>query len=211
MTAITDNKEKAKYKARLLKALADKGVGGEKTNAEKKLTEHLAKHGLSLSDIGSAVNLRRFRTRSEENKTLLINTILSVNPFTKVSHHGGGVVADLDDEDFAEIKEKYKYFVKLYNQDKQIYMMAFFHVHKEAFQPDEYTRKKWREKYTVNEDLQIAQIKTEEINNKLSKSDMSELNKTHQAHVKRLMRMMAMAQQLTQATYIRANKTIDSK
>lgn len=34
-----------------LKALADRGVGGEKVNAQRKLDEYMRKHGYTLEDL----------------------------------------------------------------------------------------------------------------------------------------------------------------
>lgn len=135
------NIEKQKRKAKLLKALADRGEGGEKVNAKIKLDEHLLKYNLTLDDI-TASNKRKFTVRSEDDNMIVMNSILSVNPFVRTSTSLNLIEVELDDEDFLEVKNKIKHFIKLYKIGKEIYTMAFMSKHSKYFQPDEHTQNK---------------------------------------------------------------------
>jgi hypothetical protein len=205
-------REKAKAKARLLKALADRGIGGEKTSAENKLKEHLAKHKLTLGDIDSTFNDRYFKVRSQDDKTVLMNVILSVNPFTRVDDMKTSVVANLDEEDYQEVIRKFTHFAKLFRADKSVFTMAFFKKHEEFFQPDEFTRKKWREKYNINEGLSSQQVEVDKLNEiVLSAKSKDDLNDEHFKLLKRLERMTKMMDGLQDANYFRIGKTIGEK
>ena len=205
-------KEKAKAKARLLKALADGGFGGEKTSAENKLKEHLQKHNLTLGDIDSSLNDRCFKVRSQDDKTVLMNVILSVNPFTKIDDNKTTLVVNLDDEDYYEVVRKFTYFAKLFRSEKSIFTMAFFKKHEQFFQPDEFTRKKWREKHKLNEGLSSQQVEVDKLNEiVLSAKSKEDLNEEHFKLLKRLERMTNMAKTLQDANYFRVGKTIGEK
>lgn len=197
--------------ARKLYELAKKGVGGEKDNARKMFDEHIKKHKIHISEIDTSKNIRKFRVKSDDDRMILANVILSVNPFTEIIKLASGLNVELDEEDFSEVKEKFKYFSRLYKIEKQMLTDAFFYKHKDYFQPDEYTRNKWREKRTINEDLQQAQIKVDKIENKLSKADEDKLNKQMQEHVKKMRRMEAMSRTLLNAEYARRDKAISEK
>lgn len=203
------NLEKHKAKARLLKELSEKGIGGEKTNAETKLKEHLKKHNLTIEDIDSSVNNRRFKVSNEDDRMIFTNVILSVNPFTKLIHLPNVIDVSLDEEDFNEVKNKLRYFIKLWREEKEILTMAFFSKHKDYFQPDEWTKNKWREKKKLNEDLEKATLKADKIDKKLSKSEIEEMNKSLSKQHEKLQRMTIMSQTLKDAEYARKHKTIN--
>jgi hypothetical protein len=199
------NREKHKAKARLLKALAEGGDANEKDTARRKYEEHLKKHRLTEGDIDSSANNRRFKIKNDDDSMILTNVILSVNPFTKLIHVGNVVDVNLDDEDYLEVREKFKFFVKLYRLEKEVFTMAFFSKHKQFFEPDEFTRNKWREKHSVNDELQKQQIKVDEINSKLSSKEEDE---SMQSIHKKLMRMRKISESLLDANYFRVHKTI---
>jgi len=211
---ITENnqdiiREKAKAKARLLKALADRGEGGEKTSAENKLQEHLKKHKLTLGDIDSSFNDRCFKIRTQDDKMVLMNVILSINPFTRIDDDKINIVANLDDEDYQEVIRKFNHFSKLFRADKNVFTMSFFKKHEEFFQPDEFTRKKWREKYNINEGLSSQQVEVDKLNDiVLSAKSKEDLNEEHFKLLKKLERMTKMMECLQDTEYFRIGKTI---
>lgn len=204
-------REKHKSMARKLLELAKRGDAGERDSAKTKFDEHMAKHKLHLSDIDPSANMRRFRVKSDDDRMILANVILSVNPFTEIIKLASGLNVELDEEDFTEVKEKFKYFSRLFKIEKQMLNDSFFHKHRDYFQPDEHTRNKWREKHKINEDLQSAQIKVEKIENKLSQADQDKLNKQLEEHVKKMRRMEAMSKTLLNAQYARRDKAISEK
>lgn len=197
--------------ARKLYELAQKGVGGEKDAAQRKFEEHLKKYKIHISEIDSSKNMRSFRVKSDDDRFILGNVILSVNPYAELIKLANFIKVSLDEEDFIEVVNRFKYFARLYKTEREMLQMSFMHKHKDFFQPDEYTRNKWREKYKINEDLQSAQIKVEKIENKLSKSDQDKLNKQLEAHVAKMKRMEAMSKTLLNAQYARRDKALPEK
>lgn len=204
-------REKHIVMARKLYELAQKGVGGEKDAAQRKFEEHLKKYKIHISEIDSSKNMRSFRVKSDDDRFILGNVILSVNPYAELIKLANFIKVSLDEEDFIEVVNRFKYFARLYKTEREMLQMSFMHKHKDFFQPDEYTRNKWREKYKINEDLQSAQIKVEKIENKLSKSDQDKLNKQLEAHVAKMKRMEAMSKTLLNAQYARRDKALPEK
>lgn len=197
--------------ARKLYELAQKGIGGEKDAAQKKFEEHLKKYKIHISEIDSSKNMRSFKVKSDDDRFILGNVILSVNPYAELIKLTTIIKVSLDEEDFIEVVNRFKYFARLYKTERQMLEMSFMHKHKDFFQPDEYTRNKWREKYKINEDLQSAQIKVEKIENKLSKADQDKLNKQLQEHVNKIKRMESMSKTLLNAQYARRDKALPEK
>lgn len=204
-------REKHIVMARKLYELAKRGDAGEKASAQLKFEEHLKKYKIHISEIDSSKNMRSFRVKSDDDRFILGNVILSVNPYAELIKLANFIKVSLDEEDFIEVVNRFKYFTRLYKTERQMLEMSFMHKHKDFFQPDEYTRNKWREKYKINEDLQSAQIKVEKIENKLSKADQDKLNKQLQEHVKKINRMEAMSKTLLNAQYARRDKALPEK
>lgn len=204
-------REKHIVMARKLYELAQKGIGGEKDAAQKKFEEHLKKYKIHISEIDSSKNMRSFKVKSDDDRFILGNVILSVNPYAELIKLTTIIKVSLDEEDFIEVVNRFKYFARLYKTERQMLEMSFMHKHKDFFQPDEYTRNKWREKYKINEDLQSAQIKVEKIENKLSKADQDKLNKQLQEHVNKIKRMESMSKTLLNAQYARRDKALPEK
>lgn len=207
-----DNK-RAKHisTARKLYELAQKGIGGEKETAQTMFEEHIKKHKIHISEIDASKNMRKFRVKSDDDRFILGNVILSVNPYAELIKLEKSINVSLDEEDFIEVVNRFKYFARLYKIERDMLAMSFMHKHKDFFQPDEYTRSKWREKYKINEDLQSAQIKVEKIENKLSQADQEKLNKQMQEHVKKMERMAGISKHLLTAQYARRDKAIAEK
>lgn len=204
-------REKHIVMARKLYELAQKGIGGEKDAAQKKFEEHLKKYKIHISEIDSSKNMRSFKVKSDDDRFILGNVILSVNPYAELIKLTTIIKVSLDEEDFIEVVNRFKYFARLYKTERQMLEMSFMHKHKDFFQPDEYTRNKWREKYKINEDLQSAQIKVDKIENKLSKADQDKLNKQLQEHVNKIKRMESMSKTLLNAQYARRDKALPEK
>lgn len=208
---MADNIEKLKHKARRLKALADRGVGGEKDNAERMYREFITKHKLEENDIDPSVNNRKFKVKNYDDSLILTNVILSINPTTKVVNHNLCVTCDLDLEDYNEVKEKFRYFVKLYRIEKELLNMAFFSKHKDFFAPDEHAKNKWRESYKENEELKKARERADKITMKLEKNpDISKVSPMSQIQLLNLKRMGQFTELLLDAEYARRNKKIES-
>lgn len=131
-------------KAKKLLELSKRGVDGERDSAKIKLDEHLKKHGIDISEIDDACNLREFKVSSYDEFTILSNIILSVNPYTKISDQKGIVKCELDKEDFEEVKNKHKHFWNLWRVEYDLLVLSFFTRHEAHFRPDQYAYEKNR-------------------------------------------------------------------
>ena len=150
-----DNFEKIMAMARKLKALAERGDAGEKETATSKYLEYLKKHNLNDSDINPEMNRRFIEVGDSEEKDVLLNVILSVNPYTKHSDQKKGIECYLDNEDFDEVLSKFEYFKRLLKVEKELLITAFLTKHQQFFEPDEKAKKKWRERRVKNDALTI--------------------------------------------------------
>ena len=130
------NKEKAIKLAKKLKALAERGVHGEKNSAQEKLDALLKEHGLELYQIEE--NMRTFeRTTLNEGSVILERIIKSVNPDTKiiVKQHKTKLIVEviLSDIEYREVRQKYKFFWRAYNRERKLLLTAFFAQHQDYF------------------------------------------------------------------------------
>lgn len=213
------NKEKLKSKAKKLKALADKGIGGEKDTATKMYIEFMEKHGLNDNEIDPSANNRKFKVKNDDDAFILTNVILSVNPFTKVVNNPTIVEAELDLEDFNEVKEKFRYFVKLWRVEKELLKMAFFSKHNEFFAPDDHAKNKWREHNQENEELKkareraekLSKTKDEVIKNSTSAEDLEKLKKNEQIQRLNQSRFAKLVPILLEGKYVRTYQTIEKE
>lgn len=207
--------EKIKSKARKLKALAEQGIGGEKDAAEQKYKDFIKKHNIDES--GNEIksnNRRKFKVKDYDDCQILNNVILSVNPYTEITSYDLSVLCELDDEDYAEVKNKHSYFVKLFRIEKELLKMAFFGKHESFFAPSNYAKNKWREKKTENDELKKAREKAEDITNKAENNqeitdDMKKMKKDYQIQQFNLNRLNQMKEVLLEGKYVQNNKTIE--
>lgn len=161
-----DSRAKILIKAKKLLELAKRGIDGEKEAAQKKLDEHLLKHGIDISEIDDAINIRYFSAGTKDKYMILTNVILSVNPYSKPTYEKGIVKCELDKEDYEEIKNKYKFFFNLWTVERSLLVTAFFTKNNKHFKPDQYAYGKYRDKgQTENPAFKAQEKKNEKINN----------------------------------------------
>ena len=70
--------------AKKLKALADKGIGGEKVNAEKMLNDLLKKHNITIEDVEGEKTENYFFKVKPEDSNLFIQIVKRVRYDLKV-------------------------------------------------------------------------------------------------------------------------------
>lgn len=116
--------------AKKLKALADRGIGGEKYNAERKLKELMRKHHLTMEDVeGEKENYYEIKNITSEKRLL----------FTQVCYHVLGkkyrergqkrdkniiyVLCTLAEG--MEVEAKFNFFWKLYKDELSVFYEAF--------------------------------------------------------------------------------------
>jgi hypothetical protein len=213
--------EKIKAKARRLKALAVRGIDGEKDNAIRMYAEYMKKHGIQEKDVDASKNNRKFKVKNDDDALILYNIILAINPCSVAELRGLQLYAELDDEDYIEVLERFRYFVKLYRLEKKLFEMAFMHKHSAFFQPDEYAMSKFREQRKTNEQMEKAKQEAEKANKKAqdlkddekAKDINNAIKKTSDSNLMsfNLDRMPHMAKILLDAKYVRARKSVSKK
>lgn len=216
----TNNIEKLKSKAKKLKALADRGEGGEKETSKRMYDAFIKKHNIDDVSINPSANKRRFRVKNYDDSLILTNVILSINPFTKLIQNELSLECELDLEDFNETKQKFGHFVKLYRIDKELLNMAFFSKHQKFFTPDEDVKKKWRESNTENEELRKAREKASKMDIEANKNpkeepktqaELDKIKKDSQIQLLNLSRMTKLQDILLEGRYVKNNKSLEEK
>jgi len=135
------SKEKAIRTAKKLKALVDKGIGGESHNAKRKLDSLLRKYNLSASEVfGTDVEyVWENMTTLNESNAILNRVILSIRPDAKIEIERKGVRLTikvmLTEKEYKQIKRKHKHFWNEYNKDRALFLSAFFNVNSHYFIP----------------------------------------------------------------------------
>jgi len=122
--------------AKKLKALAERGVGGEKVNAEKMLNDLLKKHNLTIEDIDGEEISNHFFKIKKEDVNLLHQIILTVNYELKLFGEipakdvrrfqmDGNWFTKCTASEFVEIKAMFDFFSKAYKKELEIFFTAF--------------------------------------------------------------------------------------
>lgn len=151
--------------AKKLKALADKGVGGEKTNAEAMLKELMKKHGISLTDIEDE-KIEDYYFTLEENEFSLWrqivghvnNSIIVYGKFPKSLmkkyNLTGNYMIQCTASEYIEIEAKNNFYQRLYLEELGVFYKAFImanHLEAKSKGKDkEMTPKELEEYYRAN-------------------------------------------------------------
>jgi hypothetical protein len=133
---IADQLDDIKQKAKKLKALADKGVGGEKNNAKKMLDDYLKKHNLKLDDIDDSRFMRNIKVPNmHEARQMLIECVLSLVPDAKFQEDLTKKIVRvrLNDIDYLEVLDKFQYFWTAFQKDRQLLLISYFNRYKKFF------------------------------------------------------------------------------
>jgi hypothetical protein len=133
--------EEIKKKAEKLKALADRGERGERDNAREQLEKLLKRHGLSREDVfGHEINRVFIVTTLNESSKILEKVIRSINPKAVMSVEQNKskltIKVALSDAEYIEVKQKYLYFWRSFNEEKQLLFSAFLNKHSQYFIPE---------------------------------------------------------------------------
>lgn len=125
--------------AKKLHALAEGGIEGEAESAKRQLDRLLERHGLELGEICDIT--RQFEMTSlNESSTILDRVIKSVAPkaVIHVEQHKSRLTIKvaLSDIEYKEIKQKYAFFWKAYNEERKILLSAFLNKNYKFFMPE---------------------------------------------------------------------------
>jgi len=125
--------------AKKLKALADKGVGGEKENAEKMLSDLMKKHNLTIEEIEGEVEGEYFFKIEQADVMLWRQIVANVNykipkygefPKSDIKkyHLKGNYLIKCTAAEFVEIESKFNFYKNLYKQELEVFYSAFIHA-----------------------------------------------------------------------------------
>ena len=124
-------------KAKKLKALADRGDGGERESAKTFYEDYLKKNNLTENDIEPQHHNRKINIKNKDYEVLLSHVILSVNPFSNINKKRGYYEVLLDDADYIEVIERTNFYYKAFIREKEFLFIAFMDKFKNSFMPDE--------------------------------------------------------------------------
>lgn len=114
--------------ARKLNALADRGVGGEKENAQAQLERIMKQHGLSYEDINGTEIISQIFTVGKYRR-LFIQVVVSVSNEIKVFGHKGTkqkLILDCTAEQMVEVQSKFDFYKKAFQREFEDYETTFF-------------------------------------------------------------------------------------
>lgn len=128
MDNLNPDLQKVKSLALKLKEMADRGTEHERAVAEKKLSSLLNKYRLTIKDIiENEVKKRTFNFKHEDETLILAHVIWSVVPKINIQRTGRQKKAfcNLSTEQYIEVKEKLKFYLKDYNNQKNDFTIAY--------------------------------------------------------------------------------------
>lgn len=147
--------------AKKIKALADKGIGGEKLNAENMLSDFLKKHNISINDIEMDMkNEYWFKVKTDYEKRLLNQVTKNVNYEIKCYHVDavnvkkhkleGNFMIECSVSDYIELKSKYEFYKPLLESEMMVFYDAFIQanalwVNNPDSEDKEYTKEQLKE------------------------------------------------------------------
>lgn len=122
--------------AKKLKALAEKGIGGEKINAEVMLNALMKKHKIIIEDIESDKLEDYYFNLGKSEFTLLNQIVKHVNYSTKCYGEftkevikkyflKGNYMITCTASNYIEIEAKYNFYKRLYDEELDIFYSAF--------------------------------------------------------------------------------------
>lgn len=124
---MSDDKLKALDKAKKLKALADKGEGGERDNARELLMRHLDKHGLSLSDIDeNEIKYEYFTYKGAGDLlSMIICHIVANALILQDKKLKNTYFLECTRDEALRIREMYSFYLEAYKKEEQYFLTAF--------------------------------------------------------------------------------------
>lgn len=115
-----------------LNALAERGIGGEKTNAKQMMKKLMSKYGISQEEIFENTKRDRAIKHPNEYKQLMIQVIAFVTKdrpiyISKVKNY---LIVECTDFEFIEIQETFLFYKSKYKEELKIFNKAFIQKNK---------------------------------------------------------------------------------
>lgn len=115
--------------AKKLKALADRGIAGEKFNAQKKLDEIMAKYGITAAELEENIESMRDFVVPTKQRRLFVQVLTMVVGFKRQTVWDKRVPTKLSISltlaEQIEIQGKFDFYWSLYQQEEDIFYSAF--------------------------------------------------------------------------------------
>lgn len=133
--------EESKYieLCKKLKALAERGKGGEKYNAQKQLDKMMAKYGITKEMLEENITKKIMFKFKRQHRQLFIQICLSVVGSQRWMAGSKSkqtiVVVEVTKMDEAEIRAKYNFYSREWKDQMEIFEMAF--IQKNGLFPDD--------------------------------------------------------------------------
>lgn len=156
--------------ARKLKALADRGDGGEKYNAKKQLDLIMKKYGITMDMIEEETQfLITFKIPKQYQK-LFIAIAISITGqkryWGRRTRSFSILVGKVNKSEEAEIRAKFNFYSRVWNDQQEIFLLAFINKN-EIFHSDSKTMKS----SSMDEDQLKKAMKIWEASRLIEKSD----------------------------------------
>lgn len=122
-----------------IKKLAEQGVGGEKSGAERKLLELMEKYGVEKMDFSEDIpRQQEFKYKGEFQKRLLFQIISKVLDGQEVGiyHYKCGkgarsvLFVDCTDAEAIQIRIELEFYSELWEEEQQLFFQAFVQKHR---------------------------------------------------------------------------------
>ena len=115
--------------AKKLKALAERGIGGEKINAETMLESLMIKHNLSFEQIQENEIITKIYNVSEKYQRLFIQVIQTINPEIQTFGHRESrnkAIVECTPSEAIELQAKFDFYKKAYESESKEHERIFF-------------------------------------------------------------------------------------
>ena len=159
--------------AKKIKALADRGVGGEKINAELLLKDIMAKHNITLDMLEEAVEDLRFIEIDLKYRELLVQLSQGIRrdmivyiynqDRVKKDKLTGNAAISCTYCEFVEIQAKFDHYSVLFDQEFKVFARAFFVKNNLLIEPDE--------DYIPSPELEEVYVRAYEMADQIKKHD----------------------------------------
>lgn len=114
--------------AKKLKALSERGIGGEKTNAIDALNKLIQKHSISAPELESEEIISKVYGIKFDDRHLFFQVIASISEDIKVYGYGKSktnVIVECTNAQFIEIDAKFNFFLNDYITQVQLFFEAY--------------------------------------------------------------------------------------
>ena len=146
--------DKVKELAKKLKALAERGEGGEKRNAEKMLNKLLEKHGISIEQLNgenTEIEMITIKMKYEFIASIIIQSVVGEGQLYSFKDKDTGkkmrskIGVKCSKAEFIEIQAKLDFYCKAFAKELTYFEIAFLHknnIQPKTFNPENDERRK---------------------------------------------------------------------